>query len=151
MVQENIWGRSQWIWSEGQPRKDDRVVFRKTFWLDQLPEKAPLAVAVETKYWLWVNGEPVVSEGGLFRESTPGNGYYDLVDIAPYLKKGSNLLAFFCWYYGNEGRNNIDCGQAGLRFSCPQINLESSCETLCLRHPAYYPPQGPEPAYLYGG
>ena len=148
---ENIWSGSSWIWAEGQPRKDDRAVFRRAFWLDTLPEKATLLVAAETKYWLWVNGAPVVQEGGLFRESSPGNGYYDQVELTPYLKKGGNLLAFFCWYYGNQGRNNLDCGQAGLRFVCPELALGSGCDTLCLRHPADYPPQGPEPSYLYGG
>lgn len=150
-MKEKEWGNSKWIWCEDAQEKDGRVIFQKTIWIDTIPQSAWMNIAAETKYWLWINGQSVVSEGSLFRESTPGNGYYDAVDIASYLKLGKNVLTFFCWYYGNEGRNNTNCKQAGLRFFCQDLSLISDHSTLCMRHPAYYPPQGNKPSYLYGG
>lgn len=38
--------------------------FRNTVTLDEAPEKVRLSLAADTKYWLWVNGELQVREGG---------------------------------------------------------------------------------------
>ena len=58
-----------------------------------------------------------------------------------YLKEGENLLAVLVWYYGNEGRNNTDSGEAGFIFACEALNLYSDSSFLVALHPAY----------LYGG
>ena len=58
-----------------------------------MPVSSKAYIAFDTKFWLWVNGEPVVYEGGVFRESLPGSGYAEEVELAPYLKRGENVIA----------------------------------------------------------
>lgn len=143
--------RASWIWTKNPYVKNEKVVFRKKFDISSIPKKADTYISVDTKYFLYVNGSEVVYEGGLFRESKPGCGYYDVVDIAPYLVKGKNVIAIIVYYFGNEGRNNIDSTQAGLIFECPALELYSDSSFLCRTHPAYYTPGEPSPSYLYGG
>ena len=59
--------------------------FRNTFDLSVKPSTAIARIAVDSKYWLWVNGRLVVFEGGLKRGPNPQDTYYDQVDIAKYL------------------------------------------------------------------
>ncbi|MDR1617212.1 MAG: hypothetical protein LBR98_09430 [Syntrophomonadaceae bacterium] len=142
---------ANWIWVENNRKPDDKVIFYREFSINELPQKADALIGVDTKYWLWINGIQVVCEGGLFRESRPGCGYADRVDLAKYLVIGKNTLNILCWYFGNEGRNNTDSGQAGLIFQCDALNLHSDKRFTCLRHPAYYSPGTPAPSYLHGG
>lgn len=44
--------------------------FRNTVTLDEQPRSLELRLAADTKYWLWVNDELQVSEGGLKRGRT---------------------------------------------------------------------------------
>ena len=39
--------------------------FRKDFQLDQAPRQAVAKIAVDSKYWLWINGKMVVLRGNL--------------------------------------------------------------------------------------
>lgn len=142
---------AQWIWSQPNTKKDDKVIFRKTFELGDKIHSAIAYIGADTKYWLYINGELVVFEGGLFRESMPDSGYVDKIDIAPHLKLGKNVIVLLCWFFGNEGRNNIDSSEAGLIFQCSSLDIYSNETFLCLRHPAYYTTSEPTPAYLYGG
>jgi len=63
---------------------------RKSIVLDRVPEKAVLNVTADTSYRLFVNGKHV-NRGPArgFQRSWP----YDSVDIAPFLKKGNNVIA----------------------------------------------------------
>ncbi|MBQ5758089.1 MAG: hypothetical protein IIV93_06190, partial [Clostridia bacterium] len=121
------------------------------FLLESIPSKAPAYIGVDTRYWLKINGRFAVREGGLYRESLPGSGYVDAVDIAPYLKLGKNKIEILAWFYGNGGRNNVNSGYAGLIFQCEALSLFSDSTFLCQRHPAYYTPEDTKSAYLYGG
>lgn len=140
------------VWHPNGGKPDDRVIFRRCFEMGEIPEKVIATIAAETKYWLYINEKLVVFEGGLFRESLPGCGYADEVDIAEYLQEGENVIAALCWYYGNGGRNNVDSGQAGFLFDCPDIGISTADgKFLCAQHTGYYAPGEPYPAYLYGG
>jgi hypothetical protein len=108
------WNAS-WIWRDGD-EADMWVAFRKTVVLDAPPAQALASIAVESKYWLWINGEPVVREGGLKRGPTPVDGYYDEVDIAPYLTSGENTIAILVWYWNRSGYSHAASGKAGLLF-----------------------------------
>ena len=90
---------AKWIWCEDNKRKNDFVLFRKEFELEQLPLSAAAYIGVDSRYWLNINGRSVVKEGGLLRESMPGCGYEDEVDIAPYLKKGKNRIEILARLY----------------------------------------------------
>jgi hypothetical protein len=39
--------------------------------LDQKPQNALVQIAADSKYWLWINGELAVFEGGVKRGPTP--------------------------------------------------------------------------------
>lgn len=142
---------ANWIWQKQNTNPNDMVVFRKTFNLDELVATAVTYISVDTKYWLYLNGKLVIFEGGLFRESLPGCGYADKVDISAFLQAGENVIALLCWYYGNQGRNNIDSTHAGLIFECESLGIYSDSSFKCQRHPAYFETGEPNPSYLYGG
>ncbi len=143
--------KSKWIWSELASARNQRANFFFEAELSTIPETAELLIGCETKYWLFLNEELVVFEGGLFRESAPGCGYYDRVDIAPHLKEGKNRVTLHVWYYGNGGRNNSFCDRAGLILSCEALDLYSDASALCYTDDAYYIPETDRPSYLYGG
>ena len=65
------------------------IAFRKDFNLKSIPGSVPARIAVDSKYWLWINGEMVVFEGQLKRGPNPSDSYFDEVDLAPYLKRGN--------------------------------------------------------------
>ena len=92
------------------------IAFRKQQTLDSIPESLTARIAADTKYWLWINGNPVVFEGGLKRGPSPGDGYYDEVEIAPYLKKGENTIAILLWHFGKNGFSHSNSGAAGIIF-----------------------------------
>lgn len=110
---------AKWIWTDNNKTPDARVVFRKTLELDAILAECIAYLAVDTKYWLYINGKQVVFEGGLFRESLKGCSYADRVDLAPFLVPGKNVISVLCWFYGNGGRNNTDSTQAGFLMDCP--------------------------------
>ncbi len=142
--------KSKWIWTKDNKTADQKVVIRRSFELEEVPEQVEAYIACDTKFWLWVNGELAVFEGGVFRESSVG-GYAEKVDITSFLKKGDNIISAFVWYYGNGGRNNTDSGEAGFIFRCDALNLYSDSSFMIANHPAYVKTAEPRPAYLYGG
>jgi hypothetical protein len=135
------------------PTANQWSCYRKTVHLDAVPRKALARVAVDSKYWLWVNGKLVVFEGGLNRGPAPGAGYYDTVDLAPYLQSGENSLAILAWYWGNGGRNSVDSGAGGLLLEADlgDRQLVSDKSWKVRQHPAYGNTSGDRPSYLYGG
>ena len=79
--------------TEEMDRPSDAIIhtwmtFRKDIILPKRPEKAVAQIAVDSKYWLWINGQLAVFEGGVKRGPTPKDTYYDEVDLAPFLQKG---------------------------------------------------------------
>jgi len=143
--------RAKWIWTSDNKTADQKVVIRKTFTINEIPQAATACIACDTKFWLWINSELVVFEGGVFRESKPGSGYAEVVDITRYLRTGENVLAALVWFYGNGGRNNTNSGEAGFIFACEELGLFSDSDFKILNHPAFVKTGEPHPAYLYGG
>ena len=66
------------------------LCFRKSFRMDHVPDNAEISIATDTKYWMWINGEPAVFEGQLKRGPDRENTYYDKVSISEYLQEGQN-------------------------------------------------------------
>lgn len=110
----------KWIAPSDANHPNTWMTFRKDIILPKRPEKAVAQIAVDSKYWLWINGQLAVFEGGVKRGPTPKDTYYDEVDLAPFLQKGKNQIAILVWYFGKEGFSHKSSGQAGLLF-----NLES--------------------------
>ena len=142
-----------WIWQASDGPKNAWMCFRKTVDLNAIPGRATARVAVDSKYWLWVNGKLAVFEGGLNRGPTPTGGYYDVVDLKPFLARGRNTVAVLVWYWGNQGRNSVDSGKGGLVFEADLggTTLRSDGTWKAAPHPAYGPTGDPLPSYLYAG
>lgn len=142
--------KSKWIWTKDAETANQWSRFTKTFSYNS-GTGAMLKVSAETKYYLYVNDRLIVFDGGLFRDSTNGNGYYDEIDLAPYLAIGSNTLTFDVWFYGNGGRNNTRLSSGGIIFECVSQNIFSDSTTNCAVLDCYYRTTDNNPTYLYGG
>ena len=99
------------------------IEFRKVFALKKKPKRAEARIAADTKYWLWVNGELAVFEGGLKRGPNRTDTYYDMVDLAPWLKKGNNDVRLLLWHFGKPGFSHVNSGKAGVIVDAPTIGL----------------------------
>jgi alpha-L-rhamnosidase len=73
-----------------------------------------LRIAADSKYWLYINGELVVREGGLKRGPVPDGSYYDEVDVSAFVHAGDNTVAVLLWYFGRHGFSHRDSGMPGL-------------------------------------
>jgi alpha-L-rhamnosidase len=74
--------------------------FRKSFDLNNVPDELVIHVSADNRYNLFVNGQRVCygpAKGDLQTYK------YDVIDIAPFLKPGENLLAVLV-YNGGEDR-----------------------------------------------
>ncbi len=111
--------QADWVLAAGLPEPVSPnlwFAFRKSFELDAVPEKALCRIACDSKYWLYVNGKPVVFEGQLKRGPTPEDTYFDVVDLAGSLQQGKNTVAVLMWYFGKEGFSHKSSGSPGFLF-----------------------------------
>ena len=125
------------------------IAFRKNVQINNIPSIAVTKIAVDSKYWLWINGKLAIFEGGLKRGPSPISSYYDEVDIAPFLKKGENQIAILIWYFGKDGFSHKSSGKAGLLFALNEknIHINSDSTWYCKIHPAYQSAGDPQPNY----
>lgn len=125
------------------------IAFRKDFTVNNVPSKALAQIAVDSKYWLWINGNMVIFEGNLKRGPNPRDTYHDEIDIAPFLKKGENKIAILLWYFGKEGFSHKSSGKAGMIFNLNQngLKLVSDNSWLCKIHPAFGNTGEPHPNF----
>jgi hypothetical protein len=144
---------AQWIWLQENETPNSWVSFRKTVEINHVPEKVFANIAVDSRFWLWINGEMVVFEGGSSRgpsqagdwnrkeKITPTNTWYEEVDIQKYLKKGKNTIAVLAWYWGRETHKGtyIDSGKGGLLFETilGETKIVSNNNWKVKQHPAY--------------
>lgn len=141
--------QAKWICpaSPESDRPNSWMEFEKSFSAGRIPGSVMADVAADSKYWLWINGCPVVFEGGLKRGPDPTGTYYDVVEIAPYLKKGENHVRLLLCYFGKDGFSHKDSGKAGLLFDASRIGLVSD-STWCSRRLSSYQSAGdPQPNY----
>jgi len=146
---QDIW-QAKWITDpDGQNESNSWYCFRKDFSLEKLPAKALAKIAIDTKYWLWVNGQMVVFEGGLKRGPNPRDTYYDTIDISAYLLEGSNNIAVLGWYFGKDGFSHVSSGKFGFLFECitPEINLLTDASWKVLKNDAYQTCPSPFPDF----
>lgn len=142
---------ARWIASaekaNGEP--NTWIAFRRDIQLKKQPRRAIVRVAADTKYWLWVNGELAVFEGGLKRGPNRTDTYCDSIDLAPYLKKGGNKIAILLWHFGKDGFSHKNSGKAGLFVSAGDGDFElvSDSRWLCRVHPAFGDTGKPHPNY----
>jgi hypothetical protein len=86
-----------WFAEAASPARESHGLFRKIFRLDGAPDRAPARLTADSRYALFVNGQSV-ARGPL--RSQPRRLYYDMLDLAPFLVAGENVLAIYVKYYG---------------------------------------------------
>ena len=149
LAQEPAW-RARWISkSQSNSGSNEWIAFRKRVKLDKVPQRLPARIAADTKYWLWINGELAVYEGGLKRGPAPGDGYVDTVDIAPWLRPGENLISILVWHLGRNGFSHLDSGMAALLFEAEADGVEILSDRTweASVHHGYQTAPGPKPNY----
>ena len=123
--------------------------FRKNFKLSEVPVSAIARIAVDTRYYLWLNDSLVVIEGGLKRGPNPSDTYFDEVNLSPFLRKGENNISILVWYWGGKGFSHNSSGRCGLWF-CGNFDgqeIVSDESWKAIQHPAYGPSNRPIPNY----
>ena len=106
--------KAKWIWFDHERNYDlinARMQARRGFTLASAPRKCVIGITADARYRLYVNGE-YVCRG-------PARGYqehwpYDEVDIAPYLRKGRNVIAAHVHTPGISTYQHVHRGFAGL-------------------------------------
>ncbi len=129
-----------WIWGADATSVNNWTAFRKTFTVDDvsaLPAKVNARIAAETKYWLYVNGELVVFEGGVKRGPNKDDSYVDNVDLRPHLRDGQNTVAILAVSYGRGGYAGPYSGKAGLFVEADDIDLRTDATWKALKVDAY--------------
>lgn len=145
-----LFGKAQWIHTERcQSAKNTWLIYRKVVDIEDVPSSLTARIAVDSKYWLWINNRMVVFEGGLKRGPSPKDTYYDPVEIAPFLKEGENTIALLVWHFGQDGFNHLNSGKAGLLFAAkaPGIEIVSDRSWKCAVYGAYQNTEAPFPNF----
>ncbi len=148
--------RAKWIWdAENLTEKNVWMCLNKKVTLDKLPKKLAADISADSKYWLYINGEAVVFEGGVKRGPNENGSYYDSIDIAPYLRKGENSICALVWYWDDETSYSYNSsGQGGFLFEAVNegVTIISDKSWRVKRSSAYvdsalYPPNYRLPEY----
>lgn len=121
---QEVWN-ARWIGKqECRSETNSWLAFKKEVNVSDVPDVMVARIAADSKYWLWINDSLAVFEGGLKRGPSPGDTYYDEIDIAPYLRKGENCLSVLVWHFGRNGFSHADSGVAGLLFEAKAPGFE---------------------------
>ena len=128
-----------WITADDSLRNEPNtwIEFRKDFMLKKKPKRTEARIAADSKYWLWVNGTLAVFEGGLKRGPNRTDTYYDVIDLAPFLRKGQNDVRLLLCYFGKEGFSHVSSGQAGVIVDAQTIGLVTDASWQSQRLQAY--------------
>ncbi len=148
--------KAQWIWDkENLTEKNVWMCFNKKVSVNKIPEELIAHISADSKYWLYINGETVVFEGSVKRGPSKNSGYYDSIDISPFLKKGENSICALVWCGDNETSYSYSSsGQGGFLFEAvgEGISIISDKSWKVKRNSAYvdsplYPPNYRLPEY----
>jgi len=143
--------QSKWISpTTNNSAQNQWLIFRKSYSVtESLTEKLVAKISVDSKYWLYINGQLVVFEGQLKRGPTPTDTYYDEVDITKYVRKGQNTVAVLLWFWGREGFCHKNSGTAGLLFDATngQVSWTSDKTWKCAPHTSFGVTGKPYPNY----
>lgn len=147
---------AKWIWdSESLTEKNVWMCLSKDISLDRIPERLTAYISADSKYWLYINGQTVVYEGSVKRGPAKNSGYFDSIDIAPFLKEGENRISALVWYWDNKTSYSYSgSGQGGFIFEATGdgISIITDNSWKAKRNPAFidsalYPPNYRLPEY----
>ncbi len=88
--------RARWIWARGIFQGRHSVALRRSLSLGAVPDTVMARLCAVSRYTLYVNGTEVAR--GPVR-ATPRRQPYDVVDLAPYLQTGDNVIGVIAWRY----------------------------------------------------
>ena len=116
---------AKWIWDkENLTEENVWMCFNKKVTLDKVPKELTAHISADSKYWLYINGETVVFEGSVKRGPDENSGYYDSIDIAPYLKEGENSICALVWFWGDDKNYSYNSsGQGGFLFEAKNDDI----------------------------
>ena len=155
-TQEKTDWRAKWIWDkENLTEENVWMCFHKKITIDKVPEELIAYISADSKYWLYINGETVVFEGSVKRGPDENSGYYDSLDIAPYLRTGENSICALVWFWDDETSYSYNgSGQGGFIFEAigENVTVVSDKSWKVKRNDAYidsafYPPNYRLPEY----
>ncbi|MEO8018889.1 MAG: alpha-L-rhamnosidase C-terminal domain-containing protein [Pseudomonadota bacterium] len=86
--------------------------FRRELSLARVPAKLPVTVTADNRFILYVNGTRVVSGPST---GTVKRWRYSTVDLAPYLKSGTNAIAAVVWNFGDAAPDSQQMVATGFR------------------------------------
>ncbi len=102
-----------WIWgSQGlaHEHRNEYVYLRKTFRLSASPISALVRVSADNRYVLYVNGRYVCRGPA---RCDPRFQSYDEIDLAPWLRRGRNVVAALAHHYGESTFQSLERGGWG--------------------------------------
>lgn len=116
---------ARWIWDKANLTEENVwMCFNKKVSIDTVPQKLIAHISADSKYWLYINGETVIFEGSVKRGPDENSGYYDSVDIAPFLKEGENSICALVWFWDNETSYSYNSsGQGGFIFEAKNADI----------------------------
>ncbi len=122
--EKNDW-TAKWIWDKQNISEQNVwMCFQKKVSIEKVPEEFIADISADSKYWLYINGETVVFEGSVKRGPAKNSGYYDTIDIAPYLQKGENLICALVWFWDSETSYSYSSsGQGGFIFEAKNSDI----------------------------
>ena len=125
------------------------LCFRKEIYVDNLEKQQHLKIAADSKYWLWINGDLIVREGGLKRGPNPNDTYCDEFSEIQGLRKGNNMVEILVWYFGKDGFSHKNSPTPGIYFDLEvgKQHFVSDSTWKVRRHPSFYAPEGEKPNY----
>lgn len=116
-AQKNGFSRnSKYIWIDEENSSNSWVCFRKKIEIKEKNLDSYIArIAVDSKYWLYINGNIIIREGGLKR-SQKNSIYYDEIELKDFLIEGENTIGILVWHFGKLGFSHIDSSLGSLLF-----------------------------------
>ena len=117
--------KAKWIWDKDNlSQKNVWMCFNKKVNLERKPEELIADISADSKYWLYINGKNVVFEGSVKRGPDENGGYYDSIDIAPFLREGENSICALVWYWDDETSYSYNSsGQGGFLFEAENSDV----------------------------
>ncbi|RJP30988.1 MAG: hypothetical protein C4527_08610 [Candidatus Omnitrophota bacterium] len=128
-AKEGIW-ESSWIGPGKGIRSDDvgKVFYvRKTFETDDPSAFKRVYVSADSKYKMWVNGQPVARGPARF---DPDHQIYDTLDISSLIQPGKNVIAAEVMYWGWGGPIFQISLQPGFVFESKGLKSDASWKVL---------------------
>ena len=132
---------AKWIWDkENLTEENTWMCFNKKVTLNNTTDELIAHISADSKYWLYINGENVVFEGNVKRGADENSGYYDSIDISPFLEVGENSICALVWFWGDEKNYSYNSsGQGGFIFEAinDDITILSDNSWKVKKHDAY--------------